>query len=146
MSEHTQETRDIICDRLSGGESLTSICKDDGMPAKVTVFKWIRNDAEFANQYARAREAQAEHYLDEIIQISDYSVLDTYIDPESGNELTNHDVIQRAKLRVDTRKWAMSRLAPKKYGDRITHGGDPDAPINHQVGITVTFHDPDKAG
>ena len=146
MSEHTQETRDIICDRLSGGESLTSICKDDGMPAKVTVFKWIRNDAEFANQYARAREAQAEHYLDEIIQISDYSVLDTGIDPESGNERTNHDVIQRAKLRVDTRKWAMSRLAPKKYGDRITHGGDPDAPINHQVGITVTFHDPDKAG
>ena len=146
MSEHTQETRDIICDRLSGGESLTSICKDDGMPAKVTVFKWIRNDAEFANQYARAREAQAEHYLDEIIQISDNSVLDTDIDPESGNERTNHDVIQRAKLRVDTRKWAMSRLAPKKYGDRITHGGDPDAPINHQVGITVTFHDPDKAG
>ena len=146
MSEHTQETRDIICDRLSGGESLTSICKDDGMPAKVTVFKWIRNDAEFANQYARAREAQAEHYLDEIIQISDDSVLDTDIDPESGNERTNHDVIQRAKLRVDTRKWAMSRLAPKKYGDRITHGGDPDAPINHQVGITVTFHDPDKAG
>ena len=146
MSEHTQETRDIICDRLSGGESLTSICKDDGMPAKVTVFKWIRNDAEFANQYARAREAQAEHYLDEIIQISDDSVLDTDIDPESGNERTNHDVIQRAKLRVDTRKWAMSKLAPKKYGDRITHGGDPDAPINHQVGITVTFHDPDKAG
>ena len=118
MSEHTQETRDIICDRLSGGESLTSICKDDGMPAKVTVFKWIRNDAEFANQYARAREAQAEHYLDEIIQISDDSVLDTDIDPESGNERTNHDVIQRAKLRVDSRKWAMSKLAPKKYGDR----------------------------
>jgi hypothetical protein len=88
------------------------------MPAKVTVFKWIRTDADFANQYAYAREAQAEHYLDEIIQIADDSVLDTEINPESGNEVTNHDVIQRAKLRVDTRKWAMSKLAPKKYGDR----------------------------
>ncbi len=89
------------------------------MPAKVTVFKWIRTDADFANQYAHAREAQAEHYLDEIIQIADDSALDTEINPESGNEVTNHDVIQRAKLRVDTRKWAMSKLAPKKYGDRI---------------------------
>jgi hypothetical protein len=65
---------------------------------------------------------------------------------EDGIERTNHEVVARARLRVDTRKWAMSKLAPKKYGDRITHGGDPDAPINHQVGITVTFHDPDKAG
>lgn len=140
MSEHTQETRDIICDRLSGGESLTSICKDDGMPAKVTVFKWIRNDAEFANQYARAREAQAEHYLDEIIQISDDSVLDTEINPESGNEVTNHDVIQRAKLRVDTRKWAMSKLAPKKYGDRIQneHTGPNGGPIKIQSARDLT--------
>ena len=140
MSEYPQETRDIICDRLSGGESLTSICKEDGMPAKVTVFKWIRTEPDFANQYAHAREAQAEHYLDEIIQIADDSVLDTEINPESGNEVTNHDVIQRAKLRVDTRKWAMSKLAPKKYGDRIQneHTGPNGGPIKIQSARDLT--------
>lgn len=116
------------------------------MPSKWTVLEWLAKDEEFAAQYTRARELQAELYLDEIIAISDYSALDTEIDPETGSERTNHEVVARAKLRVDTRKWAMSKMAPKKYGDRITHGGDPDAPINHQVGITVTFHDPDKAG
>ena len=116
------------------------------MPYKDQVLDWLFDEPEFSTQYARAREAQAEHYLDEIISISDDSMLDTEIDPVTGNERTNHEVVARAKLRVDTRKWAMSKLAPKKYGDRITHGGDPDAPINHQVGITVTFHDPDKAG
>jgi hypothetical protein len=54
--------------------------------------------------------------------------------------------VSRAKLLCDNIKWEAARVSPKKYGDRITHGGDPDAPINHQVGITVTFHDPDKAG
>lgn len=113
-----EETRATICERIANGESLTAICKDDGFPAKNEVLKWLFNEPEFATQYAHAREAQAEHYLDEIIQIADDSVLDTEINPESGNEVTNHDVIQRAKLRVDTRKWAMSKLAPKKYGDR----------------------------
>ena len=105
----------------------------------------MNDEPDFSTQYARAREAQAEHYIDEIIEISDDSMLDTEMG-EDGIERTNHEVVARARLRVDTRKWAMSKLAPKKYGDRITHGGDPDAPINHQVGITVTFHDPDKAG
>lgn len=145
-AKYGAETRIEICKRIANGESLTAICKDEHMPYKDQVLDWLFDEPEFSTQYARAREAQAEHYLDEIIQIADDSVLDTEINPESGNEVTNHDVIQRAKLRVDTRKWAMSKLAPKKYGDRITHGGDPDAPINHQVGITVTFHDPDKAG
>lgn len=113
-----EEKRAAICERIANGESLTAICKDDGFPAKNVVLDWLFNEPEFATQYARAREAQAEHYLDEIIQIADDSVLDTEINPESGNEVTNHDVIQRAKLRVDTRKWAMSKLAPKKYGDR----------------------------
>lgn len=133
MREYPSETRAIICERISGGESLTAICKEDGMPAKVTVFKWICNDEDFANQYARAREAQAEHYLDEIISISDDSVLDVEIDPETGHERTNHEVVARARLRVDTRKWAMSKLAPKKYGDRtaLDLGGQSDNPIIH---------------
>jgi hypothetical protein len=113
-----QDTRDEICRRISIGESLISICKSEGMPDKSTVLDWLFKEPDFVAQYARAREAQAEHYLDEIIEISDDSVLDTEMG-EDGIERTNHEVVARARLRVDTRKWAMSKLAPKKYGDRI---------------------------
>ncbi len=113
-----QDTRDEICRRISIGESLISICKSEGMPDKSAVLGWLFKEPDFVAQYARAREAQAEHYLDEIIEISDDSVLDTEMG-EDGIERTNHEVVARARLRVDTRKWAMSKLAPKKYGDRI---------------------------
>ena len=125
-----QDTRDEICKRISQGESLISICKCEGMPDKTTVMDWLFKEPDFANQYARAREAQAEHYLDEIIAISDDSVLDTEMG-EDGVERTNHEVVARARLRVDTRKWAMSKLAPKKYGDKVQneHTGPNGGPI-----------------
>ena len=78
----------------------------------MVVEKW------FASQYARAREDQAEFYLDEIIAISDESAQDK-IANEDGTERTDSEAIQRSKLKVDTRKWVMSKLAPKKYGDKI---------------------------
>lgn len=142
-----QETRDEICRRISQGESLISICKSEGMPDKSTVLDWLFKEPDFAAQYARAREAQAEHYLDEIIAISDDSALDTEMG-EDGVERTNHEVVARARLRVDTRKWAMSKLAPKKYGDKVQneHTGANGEPIQHAVNIAVTFHEPDKAG
>jgi hypothetical protein len=114
------------------------------MPSKWTVLEWLAKDDEFAAQYTRARELQAELYLDEIIAISDDSVLDTEIDPETGAERTNHEVVARAKLRVDTRKWAMSKMAPKKYGDKIQneHTGKDGGPIEQAVSISVTFHEP----
>lgn len=126
-----QDTRDEICRRISLGESLISICKSEGMPTKTAVLDWLFKEPEFASQYARAREAQAEHYLDEIIAISDDSLLDTEMG-EDGVERTNHEVVSRAKLRVDTRKWAMSKLAPKKYGDKIQQTIDGNLDIRQQ--------------
>lgn len=118
-SSFTQEKADIICDRIAKGESLRSICLDDDMPSHTTILKWLRNIDVFASQYARAREDQAEFYLDEIIAISDESAQDK-IANEDGTERTDNEAIQRSKLKVDTRKWVMSKLAPKKYGDKIT--------------------------
>jgi hypothetical protein len=85
---------------------------------------------EFSDQYARAREAQADSWADDIIQISDDGENDTYKD-EDGHERTNQDVIARSRLRVDTRKWLMARMAPKKYGDKITqeHTGAEGGPL-----------------
>jgi uncharacterized iron-regulated protein len=68
--------------------------------------------------------------LEEIIDIADDNSQDMTTDKD-GNEVVNHDVIARARLRVDARKWAMSKLAPKKYGDKldVNHGGQAENPI-----------------
>lgn len=119
-SKYSVEVATAICDRISMGESLRSICRDEGMPSEAAVRKWAVEDREgFYAQYARAREAQADYWADQIIEISDDGINDTYTDGE-GNERTNQDVIARSRLRVDTRKWLMARMAPKKYGDKVT--------------------------
>jgi len=121
-SSFSQKLADIICERIANGESLRRICSEEKMPGLTTVFAWLRSNQGFQNQYARAREDQAEFYLDEIMAISDDSRGDTEVRVDSqGNEYDapNNEWIQRAKLRVDARKWAMSKLAPKKYGDKI---------------------------
>ena len=124
-TEYSQETAEFICLRIANGESLRKIVSDADMPASSTVFKWLSEQRSFAEQYARAREAQMEVMAQEIIDIADDGRNDTYID-EEGNEHTNQDAINRSKLRVDTRKWLMSKLAPKKYGDRlgVEHSGE----------------------
>ena len=137
VSSFTQEMADIICERIAKGESLRKICLDKDTPSHTTILKWLREIEGFASQYARAREDQAEFYLDEIIAISDESSQDKVAN-EDGTEPTDSEAIQRSKLRVDTRKWAMSKLAPKKYGDKITQevtgaNGDPISLLLTQV-------------
>ena len=129
-SEFTQQIADQICEMLADGRSLRSICEADEMPAKSTVFKWLAERKEFSDQYARAREAQADSWADDIVQISDDGENDTYKD-EDGHERVSQDVIARSRLRVDTRKWLMARMAPKKYGDKITqeHTGAEGGPL-----------------
>jgi len=112
---------------LSTGTPVVKACRDLGICRS----EWyLAIDREgLADTHARAREEYAESRVEELQNIAE----------------TVEDV-GRARLLCDNIKWEAARVSPKKYGDRITHGGDPDAPINHQVGITVTFHDPDKAG
>src|SRR5580704_13515149 len=123
-SAYTDEIADAICLRIAEGESLREICKDDGMPDKVTALRWLQKPqyAEFRTQYARAREEQADRFADEILEIADDSTGDVEILPVTDGvaaEVVNHENIQRSRLRVDARKWAASKLAPKKYGDRV---------------------------
>jgi hypothetical protein len=113
---YTNETADKICERLADGESLRRICSGEDMPNKATVFRWLAANEIFRDQYARAREAQAEALADEIIDIADEGLNDSYTDKD-GNVRTDHDVIARSRLRVDARKWVASKLKPKVYGD-----------------------------
>jgi hypothetical protein len=100
------------------------------MPAQSTVFKWLSENSKFSEQYAHAREAQADTLADELIDISDDSSRDTYKDSD-GIERVDHDHINRSRLRVDTRKWIASKLKPKKYGEKI------DAQVAGNLTLTV---------
>jgi hypothetical protein len=116
---------DEICNRLVDGESLRKITLDKHMPAASTVFKWLTENENFAEQYARARDAQADTLADEILDIADDGSNDWMADAELG-ERYNGDAVQRSKLRVDARKWIAAKLKPKKYGDKLdlTSGGE----------------------
>jgi hypothetical protein len=123
-SEYTEAIADEICERLSEGESLRKICLDEHMPNKATVFRWLAARQDFSDQYARARESQADALADEIVDIADEVEHDTYLDKD-GHETINQEVIARSRLRVDARKWVASKLKPKVYGDKV------EASLNH---------------
>lgn len=109
----------VICERISAGESLRSVCRDKEMPNRRTVLRWAEDNEVFRGQYARARDALVDHWAEEIIEIADDGSNDTY--ERDGRQVVNNEVVQRSRLRVDTRKWLMSRMAPKKYGDKVTN-------------------------
>ncbi len=119
-----------ICKRLAEGESLRKICADEAMPDKSTVLAWLFDGKheEFSDQYRRAREAQAEGYADDIISIADDGRNDTYVN-EDGAEVVNHDIINRSRLRIESRKWISAKLLPKRYGDKLQHTGDGGGPV-----------------
>lgn len=127
-TDYSEELGTLICGRLADGESLRQICRSDDMPDKATVLRWIPKQPAFRDQYAHAREMQSEHWADEILEIADDGTNDwTERENKDGTttEVVDHDHIARSRLRVDSRKWLMSKLAPKKYGDKVTqeHAG-----------------------
>jgi len=139
-SSFTQEIADAICEGIAEGRSLRSICQDEAMPNKATVFRWLADDAFtlFRDQYTRAREAQADVLFDEILQIADDGTRDTYTDKD-GNERTDQDVIARSRLRVDARKWMAGKLRPKVYGDKVdlTHANPDGSKMDMNMTVTL---------
>lgn len=110
-SIYSDELADRICDLLMSGESLRGICRRDDFPAVETVVKWLaKADVppfdDFYRKYVRAREVQAELFADDLTEIADDEASD----------------VNRAKLRVDTRKWVVSKML-RRYGDRQTLQG-----------------------
>lgn len=121
-----QEAADEICARLAKGESLRKICgaeRDDFLPGQNTVFKWLEENEAFAKQYARARELQADSKFEEAWEIAQRATVES---------------VQVARLQVDTIKWQTAKLAPKKYGEKVTqeHTGPDGAPLPE---IRVSF-------
>lgn len=132
MARPTDYTTDLaaaICAELAAGRSLRSVCEDEAMPDKATVFRWLAKHEALRDQYARAKEESADALVEDMLAIADDGINDTYTDPQ-GVQRADNDVIQRSRLRVETRKWIASKLKPKKYGDKIQQelvgpGGGP---------------------
>ncbi len=129
-SKYTPKLAARICERIADGEPLRSVCRDATMPDKSTVLRWLGNDenAEFRDQYAHAREMQADGLFDEALEIAD-DVSGDWTEDRDGKKVFDHEHVQRSRLRVDTRKWAAGKLAPKVYGDKMQHTGDGGGPI-----------------
>lgn len=140
-SDFTQDLADEICARLANGESLRSIGSESRMPDASTVHRWVQKDEEFRKQYARARELQADTLADETLDIADDGRNDWMLRNAEDNPgyQFNGEAVARSRLRVDTRKWVAGKLAPKKYGDKQTIAGDPDAPLAAVPVVNVTI-------
>lgn len=106
-----------VCELISHGSSLRQAAVECGTTLP-TFLRWVRQHEWLADHYARAREECLQYWADEILEIADDGRNDTYTD-EEGNERVNHDHIQRSRLRVDSRKWILSKLQPKVYGDKL---------------------------
>jgi len=107
-----------VCTEIEKGRALRNILKEKEMPSSSTFYQWLDNNIEKSKQYARATEVRAEIIFDDIIAIADENTNDTYID-DNGFEKVNKDVIQRSRLRIDARKWVLSKLNPKKFGEKL---------------------------
>lgn len=132
--EYSQELADAVCELISTGESIRAICKAENMPAMSSIFKWLSIHPEFAEQYARAKEIQTEKIADELIEIAD----DESGDVSGELKMPNSVAVQRARLKVDTRKWLLSKLQPKKYGDKLDMNlaGKDGGPIHASIAVT----------
>lgn len=138
-SSFTQKVADEICARLMDGQSLRGICADEDMPGQRTVYQWLMANEAFAQQYARAREVQADTLVDEILGIADTPVIgQKTVSKATGVEISEGDMIEHRRLQVDARKWLAGKLAPKKYSEKLlnVHTGEDGGPV--QIEHTTT--------
>lgn len=134
---YSDEARQALLSRLESGETLNSICKEKDQPSIKTVMEWVALDAEWGEKYARARSAGLDAMADQILEIADDGSRDYSGFRDDGSPIVDQDHIQRSKLRVDSRRWLLSKLRPEKYGDRLAHQMLDENGRPAKAGITI---------
>ena len=115
-SGYTQAMSNMICTGLESGTSLIQLCKRPGFPVESMVYRWLHLHEDFRENYARARTIQAWRIFEETLPIADDESRDTSTD-DKGRVSSNMAAIGRDRLKVDTRKWFLSKLLPKTFGE-----------------------------
>lgn len=133
-TKYTPELAKLICERIATHDCGIQRLVDmyDDMPQKSTIRLWKLHNIEFSSQYADAKRQQCENLAEDIIDIADDNSADFSYD-EEGITRFNSDHVQRSRLRVDTRKWMASKLAPKIYGDKTQV--DTTIKVTHEESI-----------
>lgn len=123
-SKYSLRLAEVICERISSGESVTQICRDDNMPHHRVVYGWLLHEDKkaFHKMYTTAQKTRADVIHDEIFDIADDGSND-WMEKEIGKgrviTVPDHEYINRSRLRVDARKWVLARMNPKKYGEQL---------------------------
>lgn len=119
-----------ICSEIAKGNSLSSVCKNEGMPEITTCYDWLRLHDEFTNMYVQACEDRTESDIDEIKSLEDKCL----------NEIKNCEdskianaIVQAYRLKIDTRKWVASKLKARKYGDSLA--------VDHHGSLQINIAD-----
>lgn len=114
---YTPELVKEICDTIaSSSKGTKKLCNENShWPSQDSLFAWLKAFPEFSEQYAQAKRIQVEVLVDEILEITDDSSQDSFINDE-GKRVPNKASIERARLKIDTRKWIACKLAPRVYG------------------------------
>lgn len=135
MVAFSQTLFDDICKRIALGASLRSICAEDGMPDRVTFNRWRKQSDELQAQYDQACIDREEYYFEQIIDIADECRTGTKtVTKETATgkftETTEIDMVDRAKVQIDARKWVLARMNRKKYGEKLgVDGGEDGSPL-----------------
>lgn len=136
--KRTPEIETEILARVAKGESIRKICgpdRDDFLPSVVAWYEWLDSDADLVKRYTRASDLRSDMMFEGMIEIADDATND-FMATEKG-EAFNAEHVQRSKLRIETRKWMLAKMQPKKYGDKLD--------LNHNGSLTVTLEsDADK--
>jgi hypothetical protein len=117
---------DAVLANMESGMSCWKACEKAGVKNS-TFMLWVSQDSALAESYARARENYVERIAQEVMELSDVDVGET---PDGRKDWA---AVQKHKLQVDTRKWLLSKLAPKKYGEKIEISGDKESPLVHRI-------------
>lgn len=124
-TEFSQDLFDAICGRIALGASLRTICSEAGMPDRATFNGWRKRSEELQAQYDQACVDREDHYFEEIVDIADQcrvGIKTVTKQTATGplTETTEIDMVERAKVQIDARKWVLARMNRKKYGDKTT--------------------------
>ena len=137
-SKYTPELAAEICERLSDGEPLRQICRDNHMPAWTAIYAWAAIDKQLSERIAQAREQGYDAIAEDLLQIADTPIMgETETSSANGLTITRQDMLGHRKLRIETRLKLLAKWNPKKYGDRQILAGDKDSPLEMKADLSV---------
>ena len=141
-SKHTPELVAEICERLSAGEPLRQICRDDRMPHWTRMYDWLSQDPDLSLRVARAREAGYDALAEEALEIANTPHLGQKKvfssgagEDEDSMTVTEDDMLGHRKLQIETRLKLLACWNPAKYGTKVQMGGDPKNPIKMDIQV-----------